>query len=428
MTANVTATTEHLDTEEERTFRLRARDHLAGADLPPRVLDEPVYMWDDDEFVARDRRIQRALWDGGFAGITVPVEYGGLGLPARYDEVFAEETVPYRMPWSFGVNRNVIIPPMLAHASEEVKRKFIPPMLRGDHIWCQLLSEPSGGSDLAGLLTQATRDGDVWRINGSKIWTTGGNHADYGACLARTNPEVSKHAGLTMFAVDMKQPGVTVVPLRLADRSAHFCQEYLDDVIVPADDTIGEVNDGWRVTTTMLMHERAAVGNGWDYGKERAKATEHLTLATDLVDFVRQTGRADDPHARQLLGEIWVLDALVTLTPQRVAAGMASGALPGYAAAIVKLMSGKVGARRTALLSELAGPLGVAGPHDGDVPHAVREAGLERVTHHNIGGGTGEMQSNTVAERLLGLPREPSPDRELPFNQIRHNTLPGGRG
>ena len=176
------------------------------------------------------------------------------------------------------------------------------------------------------------------------------------------------------------------------------------------------------------MHERAAVGNGWDYGKERAKATEHLTLSANLVDFVRQIGRAQDPHARQLLGEIWVLDALMTLTPQRVAAGMASGALPGYAAAILKLMTGKVGARRTALLSELAGPLGVATALAGDVPHAVREAGLERVTHHNIGGGTGEMQANTVAERLLGLPREPSPDRELPFNQLRHNTVPATRG
>ncbi len=352
------------------------------------------------------------------------MEYGGQGLTARYDEIFVEEARPYRMPWAFGVNRNVIIPPMLAHASEDVKRRFIPAMLRGDHIWCQLLSEPSGGSDLAGLLTRATRDGDVWRLNGSKIWTTGGNHADYGVCLARTNPEVPKHAGLTMFAVDMKQPGVTVLPLRLADRSAHFCQEYLDDVIVPADDTIGAVNDGWRVTTTMLMHERAAAGHGWDYGKQRAPTAEDVTLSTELADFVRSAGRAADPHARQLLGEIWVLDTLMALGPQRVAAGMASGALPGHAAAIVKLMSGKVRARRTALVSELAGPLGVAAAFDGEVPSGVRDAGLERVTSHNIGGGTGEMQANAIAERLLGLPREPSPDRELPFNQLRHNVGP----
>lgn len=413
--------TEHLDTEEELAFRLRAREYLAGAHLPPRVPGEPVYKWDDDEFVARDRSIQRALWDGGFAGITLPVEYGGRGLPERFDEVFVEEARPYRLPWAFGVNHNVIIPPLLAHASEDMKRRLIPPMLSGDHIWCQLLSEPSGGSDLAGLLTRATLDGDRWLLNGSKIWTTGGNHADFGACLARTDPGVPKHSGLTMFAVNMKQPGVTVAPVRLADRSAHFCQEFLDDVVVPIEDVIGNVNEGWRVATTMLMYERAAIGRGWDYGKERTRTAEHLRLSTELVDFVRQAGVADDAHVRQVLGEIWVIDALMTLTPQHVAAGMAAGALPAHSAAILKLMSGKAGARKTALISELAGAFGVAAPTDSVIPRAVLEAGLQRVTHHNIGGGTGEMQANTVAERVLGLPREPAPDRDLPFEQLRHN-------
>jgi alkylation response protein AidB-like acyl-CoA dehydrogenase len=304
-----------------------------------------------------------------------------------------------------------------------MKKRFLPPMLKGDHIWCQLLSEPRGGSDLAGLLTRATREGDRWLLSGSKIWTTGGNHADYGACLARTDPGVPKHSGLTMFAVNMKQPGVTVSPVRLADRSAHFCQEYLDDVVVPAEDVIGRVNDGWRVTTTMLMHERAAIGRGWDYGKERTRTAEHLTLSTELVDFVRQAGIAEDSRVRQLLGEIWVIDALMTLTPRHVAAGMASGALPEHSAAILKLMSGKAGARRTELVSQLAGAFGVASPRDTVLPRAILEAGLQRVTHHNIGGGTGEMQANTVAERVLGLPREPSPDRELPFDQIRHNVV-----
>jgi alkylation response protein AidB-like acyl-CoA dehydrogenase len=421
MSSTGKANTEHLDSEEQRAFRLSARQYLSDAGLPPRVPGEPVYKWDDDDFVARDRSIQRALWDGGFAGITLPAEYGGRGLPERFDEVFVEEARPYRMPWAFGVNHNVIIPPLLAHASEEMKRRCIPPMLRGDHIWCQLLSEPSGGSDLAGLLTRATRDGDRWLLNGSKIWTTGGNQADYGACLARTDPGVPKHSGLTMFAVDMKQPGVTISPVRLADRSAHFCQEFLDDVVVPVENVIGNVNDGWRVATTMLMHERAAIGRGWDYGRERTRTAEHLSLSTELVEFARQTGVATNPHARQILGEIWVIDALMALTPQHVAAGMVSGALPAHSAAILKLLSGKAGARKTALVSELAGAFGVAAPTDPAMPRAVLEAGLQRVTHHNIGGGTGEMQANTVAERVLGLPREPAPDRELPFNQLRHN-------
>jgi alkylation response protein AidB-like acyl-CoA dehydrogenase len=315
---------------------------------------------------------------------------------------------------------------MLAHASEEMKKRFIPPMLRGDHVWCQLLSEPSGGSDLAGLLTRATREGDTWLLNGSKIWTTGGNHADYGACLARTDSAVPKHSGLTMFAVNMKQPGVTVFPVRLADRSAHFCQEYLDDVVVPADDVIGFVNEGWRVATTMLMYERAAIGRGWDYGKERTRTAEHLTLSTELVEFVQQAGLAEDAHVRQVLGEIWVIDALMRLTPQHVSAGMAAGELPVHSAAILKLMSGKAGARRTELVSQLAGAFGVASPRDTALPREILDAGLQRVTQHNIGGGTGEMQANTVAERVLGLPREPAPDRELPFDQIRHNAARSG--
>jgi alkylation response protein AidB-like acyl-CoA dehydrogenase len=227
-----------------------------------------------------------------------------------------------------------------------------------------------------------------------------------------------------MFAVDMRQPGVTVSPVRLADRSAHFCQEYLDDVVVPAEDVIGKVNEGWRVATTMLMHERAAIGRGWDYGKERGRASEQLTLSTELVDFVRQAGVAGDSHVRQLLGEIWVLDALMALTPQHVATGMAAGTLHPQSAAILKLMSGKAGARRTALVSQLAGAAGVAAQIDATLPHAIRDAGLQRVTHHNVGGGTGEMQANTIAERVLGLPREPAPDRELPFDQLRHNTMP----
>jgi alkylation response protein AidB-like acyl-CoA dehydrogenase len=427
MTTTPNSATERVDTEEERAFRLRAREYLADAHLPPRVPDEPTYKWDDDDFVQRERSIQRALRDGGFAGITLPVEYGGQGLPERFDHIFVEEARPYRLPWAFGVNHNVIIPPLLAHASEEMKKRFIPPMLRGEHIWCQLLSEPSGGSDLAGLLTRATSDGDVWLLNGSKIWTTGGNQADFGACLARTDPGVPKHAGLTMFAVNMKQPGVTVSPVRLADRSAHFCQEFLDDVVVPAADVIGNVNEGWRVATTMLMQERAAIGRGWDYGKERARASEHLTPSTELVEYVRQAGIADDAHVRQLLGEIWVMDALMKVTPPHVAAGMASGALHPHSAAILKLMSGKAGGRRSALLSQLAGASGVAALVDAALPQAIRDAGLHRVTHHNIGGGTGEMQANTVAERVLGLPREPAPDRELPFDQLRHNAARPGR-
>ena len=164
----------------------------------------------------------------------MPVEYGGLGLSAAHQQIFREEGADYRMPEEFGNAFNVVLPTLLAHGSEEVKKQYIPHILNGDHIWCQFLSEPSGGSDLAGLLTRAERDGDTWRLNGSKIWTTGGNYSDYAICLARTNPEVPKHSGLTMFIVPVKSPGITVVPLRLLDGSVDFCQEYIEDAVIPA--------------------------------------------------------------------------------------------------------------------------------------------------------------------------------------------------
>jgi alkylation response protein AidB-like acyl-CoA dehydrogenase len=411
--------TEHLDAPEEAAFRLKARAYLAGR-LPPRRADEPVLDWDDPELVARDRRIQRDLFDGGLAGLSIPEAYGGQGLGPRHEQIFLEEAQPYRLPWHFGVAFNVVIPTILAQGSEALKTRHVPAILRGEAIWCQLLSEPSGGSDLAGLLTRATRKGDQWLLNGSKVWTTGGNMSDFGLCLARTDPDAPKHAGLTMFVVPLKSPGMSITPIKLIDGSGDFCQEFMDDVAVGDEAVVGKVNDGWRVATVLMVSERAAVGRGWHIGYGRAATAEHLEPSRWLLDLARGTGRTQDPHARQLVGEAIVLDAMQTLTIRRVASAMRVGAMSGYAAALPKLMIGKLGARRTALVSELAGPQGVAVPKGGAGP----ALGLSRVMSHNIGGGTGEMQANAVAERLLSLPRDPGFDREQPFSKLLSNAPP----
>jgi len=375
-------------------FRLKVRSWLAEH-MPLKLPGEAFLQW-DDEGVARSRRLQRTLWEGGITGVTVPVAYGGLGLDSRYEAVFREEAAPYRMPEEFGNAFNVVLPTMLAHASEELKTRFIPHILRGDHIWCQFLSEPTGGSDLAGLLTRAERDGDTWRLNGAKIWTTGGNYSDYAICLARTNPEVPKHAGLTMFVVPMDDPGITVVPLRLTDGSQDFCQEYIEDVSIPADFVIGDVNDGWRVATTLMVNERTAVGRGW-------------SLAARKGD--------DD---QQSIALSWVLSTVQQQMVKRVTAAMQRGDLPGYAAALLKAMSGATGRRLGEIGVEVAG-VRAAAWKSGD----KKRWGIGRLSSHGIGGGTTEMQLNAIAERLLGLPREPSSDRELPFSQLRKNTAPG---
>jgi alkylation response protein AidB-like acyl-CoA dehydrogenase len=400
-------------------FRLKVRSWLAEH-MPLKVPGEPFLQW-DDEGAARSKRLQRTLWEGGITGVTVPVAYGGLGLDSRYEAVFREEAAPYRMPEEFGNAFNVVLPTMLAHASEELKTRFIPHILRGDHIWCQFLSEPTGGSDLAGLLTRAERDGDTWRLNGAKIWTTGGNYSDYAICLARTNPEVPKHAGLTMFVVPMDDAGITVVPLRLTDGSQDFCQEYIEDVSIPEDFVIGDVNDGWRVATTLMVNERTAVGRGWSLAARKGDDDQQgISLDRGLLDLARKTGQDGDPHIRALIGESWVLSTVQQQMVKRVTAAMQRGDLPGYAAALLKAMSGATGRRLGEIGVEVAG-VRAAAWKSGD----KRRWGIGRLSSHGIGGGTTEMQLNAIAERLLGLPREPSSDRELPFSQLRKNTAPG---
>jgi len=399
-------------------FRAKVRSALADR-IPRKQAGERFLQW-DDAGVARSKSIQRALWEGRIAGITVPVEYGGLGLSAAHQQIFREEGADYRMPEEFGNAFNVVLPTLLAHGSEEVKKQYIPLILNGDHIWCQFLSEPSGGSDLAGLLTRAERDGDTWRLNGSKIWTTGGNYSDYAICLARTNAEVPKHSGLTMFIVPVKTPGITVVPLRLLDGSVDFCQEYIEDAVIPIDNVVGAVNDGWRVATTLMMNERSAIGRGWSLaGRKGENEEKGIELDPSLLDLARAAGRDKDPHVRALIGESWVLSAVLAQTVKRVGTAMRTGALPGHAAAMLKGMTGLTGPRLGEIDLEVAGSLGAAWLRD-DSPRW----GIRRLSSHGIGGGTTEMQRNAVAERLLGLPREPSTDRELPFNQLRQNTVP----
>jgi alkylation response protein AidB-like acyl-CoA dehydrogenase len=361
------STTEHPDNDAQRAFRSKAREWMRGR-LPPRLAGEAIMDWEDQELVTTDRRIQRALWEGGLSGITIARAYGGLGLAKRFEDIFYEEAEPYRLPWHFGNAFNVVMPTLLAHASEALKARYIPEILKGEHIWCQLLSEPSGGSDLAGLLTRAELHGDTWLLNGSKVWTTGGLDCDMGICLARTDFTVPKHAGLTMFVVNMKSPGLLITPLKLIRGNSDFCQEYFTDVEVPADHVVGEVNDGWNVTSTQLAAERAGMARGWHMGMKAGVQKQQIELSQDYIDLARTLGVAADTHARQLIGEAFVIDAVHKLTTNRIAVGIRNRALPPTAGAISSLMVARTDVRRTALLSELTGPVGVAVTPGGDGP------------------------------------------------------------
>jgi alkylation response protein AidB-like acyl-CoA dehydrogenase len=250
------------------------------------------------EGIAAERPIQRRLYEGGYAGITWPKEYGGQGLTAAHQRVFDEEAAGYRLP-DFGVaggtTMGVCARTMLAHASPGFLRRHIPRILAGDELWVQFFSEPGAGSDLAGVTTRATRDGDRWILSGSKVWSSGAYYADYGMCLARTDWDVPKHRGLTWFAVPVGAPGVTVEPIREINGDAEFCQEFFDDVELSDDDVIGEVNKGWSVAQTMLVFERGA-GRDPEPG-----AGGRLDLAPDLVAL--GTGRPRGPDRRNQLPE-----------------------------------------------------------------------------------------------------------------------------
>jgi alkylation response protein AidB-like acyl-CoA dehydrogenase len=224
-----------------------------------------------------------------------------------------------------------------------------------------------------------------------------------------------------MFVVDMKAPGMTIHPLRLVRGNSDFCQEFMDDLVVPGDHVIGEVGGGWTVAGTQLANERAGMARGWFEGVAASVETNEIALSPEYPAFACELGLADDAHARQLIGEAFVIDAVARLTVQRVANGIMRGTLPPTAGAVSSLMAARGDTRRTALLSELAGPAGVVAAVGGNGPNI----GFARVTTHRIGGGTTETQLNSVAERYLGLPREADASRDLPFNQLRHNTLQG---
>ena len=218
-----------------------------------------------------------ALRRTGSPASASPAEYGGLGLPRAHQRAFTQESLPYQMPTLFNVpTLSILAPTLLDFGTEEQKKRHLPAILRGDELWVQFLSEPSGGSDLAGLVTQATRDGDVFVLNGSKIWSSGAFRSDYAMCLARTDPHVPKHQGLTMFILKIHQPGIEVQRISMVSGMAEFCQEFFDDVAIPAENVIGQVNDGWTVASRLLYHERDAVGGGSPYvsgvGRRRRRA------------------------------------------------------------------------------------------------------------------------------------------------------------
>jgi alkylation response protein AidB-like acyl-CoA dehydrogenase len=402
-------------TVDVETFRQQARSWLA-ANLEirdPSIAKSTESYWHHQtaEGIAAERVLQRLLYEGGFAGITVPFEYGGRGLSDIHERVFNDEASAYRLP-DFGMAQvttfNVCLPTMLAHASPDFLQHHVPRILRGDALWCQFFSEPEAGSDLAGVRSRAVRDGEGWILNGAKVWSSGAYYSDYGMCLVRTNWDVPKHQGLTWFAVATDARGVTVRPIIQIDGEAEFCEEFFDDVHLSTGDVIGEVDRGWSVAQTMFVFER-----GFSTDPESVSAIE---VAPDLVALARQTHQEKNLVVRQLIAEAHTNDYALAQLKVRLAGRMQSGLDAGLAA-YGKLAVGMIDPIRAAIGIQVGGPASVTwlpGTRD-DSNSSTKFLNSRKAS---IAGGTNEVQRNGIGERVLGLPREPSFDTNRPFSEV----------
>jgi alkylation response protein AidB-like acyl-CoA dehydrogenase len=407
-------------------YRSQARAWLADH-LEPRQPDDPAGAdpahW-SEERDHRERAIQRTLFEGGYAGITWPREYGGQGLTAAHQEAFDEAAQDYRVA-EFGIlgrtTWGICVPTMLAHASPAFLARHVPRVLAGEELWVQYFSEPEAGSDLAGVRTRATRDGDRWILRGSKVWSSGAYYADYGLCLARTNWDVPKHRGLTWFAVKVDRPGIATQPLRQINGRSEFCQEFLDDVELTHDDVIGDVDRGWTVARTMLVMERQVGAR-----TKLRPVTGERQPAADLAALARQAGREADPHVQDLIARAHILDVVQAELGTRVAELAAAGARdPASLACYPKLAAGTYTPARAMMGIEIGGGVGLTWADGEDQTRVVIDYLSAR--GQSIAGGTNEMMRNVIGERILGLPREPSYDTNRPFSEVVRQAAEWGR-
>jgi alkylation response protein AidB-like acyl-CoA dehydrogenase len=402
-------------TAYEEAFRTRVRDFLdrhagrkAGGEQSARGLDEKT--------VPRARAYQDALFRAGLAGLTWPREYGGQGLPARYQAVFTEEVADYDVPADvFTIGFGTCIPTLLAHGTAQQKHRYVRPAARGQEIWCQLLSEPAAGSDLGSLRSTAAHDGNEWVLNGQKVWTTGAQYCQFGLVLARTDPDLPKHRGLSMFILNMRAPGVTIRPLRQMSGAAEFNEVFFDGVRIPADQLVAAPGDGWQVLLTNLMNERIAIGT-----RRSTEQVAPLALVAAHLDLARQRGISEDPTVRQELSDLLIRSWVLDMVGMRIRGAVAAGRSPGPEGSIAKLARSLLARRSAELACRLAGPSAIAwAPKDSNAEQPSQLMLLAPTL--SIAGGTSEVMRNILGERVLGLPKEPQLDRDVPFRDLPHN-------
>jgi alkylation response protein AidB-like acyl-CoA dehydrogenase len=386
-------------------YRERLRAWLA-ANAPPGGETES-----GPEYLATARAFQARLYEAGYAGITWPREAGGQGLGAAEQQSFSDEAAAYDLPTRpFMIGMGMCGPTLVDVGSPEQRRRYLPPLLAGTEIWCQLFSEPGAGSDVASLQTRAVPGGDGWTLTGEKVWTSNAQWADFGAVLARTDPDAPKHQGLTMFVLDMHQPGVTVSPLRDMTGQAPFNEVHLDGARVGPEAVIGELGGGWHAAVTMLGHERVSISG------MRQRRSAELAFAS-LAELARRRGRTADPRVRDRLAELYARERVAELFNTRLRQEVAAGQAPGARGSVGKLAGALLLEYATEVAGEIGGHEAIAWDPDDHAGEALAH-GIVSMPASGIAGGTNEIQRGIIGERILGLPKEPSADAGVPFREL----------
>jgi alkylation response protein AidB-like acyl-CoA dehydrogenase len=402
-----------LTADEEAAFRQRCRafldEHATGMSGAARAAEDR-----GKALVDGAKTFQKALADAGLAGLVYDTAYGGAGLTRAHERIWREEYAKYPdMTSELTISHGMCLPVLNQFGTEEHKKQFLPENISGEKIWCQMFSEPGAGSDVASLQTKAERDGDEWVLNGQKVWTTLAHLSDYGIIIARTNPDVPKHAGISMFILDMNAPGVEIRPIHQIDGGKHFNEIFLTDVRIPADWLLGELNNGWNQATAMLMYERVAIGTGSTSGITHPNADR-------LIDEAVKRGVVTEPALRQDLMRLYSEETAKSLVSMRTRAELKAGKAPGPGGSLGKLHGAKIARMLRTIAGEVFGADLVA--HDTGDRAEVWSRSVLTSFSANIAGGTDEIQKNIIGDRVLGLPREPAVDRDVPFHDLKVGT------
>ena len=398
------------DSPEEARYRTKVAAWLAAH--APRFEAGPDIKPNSAAWVRLSKAWQKVKAEAGYAGITWPREVGGQGGAMLDGVIFQQEEQRYRVPnVLFQVGMGMCLPTVIAYASSEQTQRFVGPALRGEEVWCQLFSEPAAGSDLAGIRTRAVSDGDEWIINGQKVWNSYAQYSDFAILLTRTDPSVPKHAGLTMFWLDMRTPGVEVRPIRTLAGDEDFNEVFLSDVRIPDAQRLGAVNSGWKVALTTLMHERLAIGKPPEHA-----GIEQIIALTKSIRTESGGTLLDAADVRDSIARYYVNDAGLDFLRMRAQTALSKGLPPGPEASIGKLVMAKTRQDLSAFALDLLESGAIIEDDDRSILSTLQQTyfwapGLR------IAGGTDEILRNIVAERVLGLPADYRPDKDVPFNQ-----------